>query len=131
MCLFSGKNRTVDRICEFIEGTVDYYETENYVFVHGWIPENALTPESRLDATAEDWIEARWTRWNERYDGLRPLADKTLVCGHMPTFCAFAFDPCRNLRCYDVFRGYGFIAIDAGTADTQQVNVLVLEDRIL
>ena len=50
---FSGKTRIIDRICEFIEKTVDYYETENYVFVHGWLPEGALTPEDRQKASPE------------------------------------------------------------------------------
>lgn len=124
---FSGKTRIVDRICEFIEETVDYYETENYVFVHGWLPENSLTPEGRQKAVPEAWEKARWVRWNERYVGLRPLADKTLVLGHVPTFYANALDPSRNKNSYEIFYGNGIIAIDAGTADTKQVNVLVLE----
>ena len=126
---FSGKTRIVDRICEFIENTVDYYETENYVFVHGWLPENALSQEARQQATAEDWAKARWVKWNERYIGLRPLEDKTLICGHLPTFCANSFDRNRGKNCCDIFYGNGIVAIDAGTAETQKINVLVLEDR--
>lgn len=126
---FSGKTRIVDRICEFIENTVDYYETENYVFVHGWLPENALNQDARQQATAEDWAKARWVKWNERYIGLRPLEDKTLICGHLPTFCANSLDRNRGKNCCDIFYGNGIVAIDAGTADTQRLNVLVLEDR--
>ena len=126
---FSGKTRIVDRICEFIENTVDYYETENYVFVHGWLLENALSQEARQQATAEDWAKARWVKWNERYIGLRPLEDKTLICGHLPTFCANSLDRNRGKNCCDIFYGNGIVAIDAGTADTQRLNVLVLEDR--
>ena len=37
---FTGKTRTVDRLCEFIDSTLDYFETEHYVFVHSWIPVN-------------------------------------------------------------------------------------------
>lgn len=126
---FSGKTRIVDRICEFIEETVDYYETEKYVFVHGWLPENALTPEARHNASKEAWEKARWVRWNERYVGLSPLADKTLVCGHVPTFYAYALNPSRNKNSYEIFYGNGIIVIDAGTADTQHINVLVIEDE--
>ena len=126
---FSGKTRIVDRICEFIENTVDYYETENYVFVHGWLPENALSQEARKQATAEDWAKARWVKWHERCIGLRPLEDKTLICGHLPTFCANSLDRNRGKNCCDIFYGNGIVAIDAGTADTQRLNVLVLEDR--
>lgn len=124
---FSGKTRIVDRICEFIEETVDYYETENYVFVHGWLPGNATTPEARQQTSSEAWEQARWVRWNEQYVGLRPLSDKILVCGHVPTFYANALDPSREKNNYEIFYGNGLIAIDAGTADTKQVNVLVLD----
>ncbi len=124
---FSGKTRIVDRICEFIEETVDYYETEHYVFVHGWLPENALAPEDRQKATPEAWAKARWIKWNEQYVGQRPLANKTLVLGHVPTWYASAFDGSRDKKDFSVFYGNGIIAIDAGTADTKQVNVLVLE----
>lgn len=127
---FSGKTRVVDRICEFIENTVDYYETENYVFVHGWFPENALSREDRQQASAEDWAKARWVKWNERYIGLRPLDDKTLICGHSPTFYANSLDKKRGKNCCDIFYGNGIVAIDAGTSETQQLKVLVLEDRI-
>ena len=122
---FSGKTRIVDRVCEFIEETVDYYETEHYVFVHGWLPQNALTPQQRQKASAESWAKARWIKWTDRYDGTRPLPDKTLICGHMPTF----FVPGRGQNDSDIFYGNGFIAIDAGTADTKRVNVLVLEEE--
>lgn len=128
---FSGKTRIVDRICDFIAETVDYYETAHYVFVHGWLPENAETAEKRQNASSQSWEKARWTKWTEKYDGSRPLGDKILICGHMPTFFAGAFDSNRDPNCADIFYGNGMIAIDAGTADSQQVNVLVLKDTLL
>lgn len=125
---FSGKTRTVDRICEFIGETVDYFETKHYVFVHGWLPENADTAEARKAADSEAWAKARWTRWIEKYHGERPLPDKTLVCGHVPAFFAKRFDPDRVDNNADIFYGNGLIAVDAGTYSSQQINVLVLED---
>lgn len=125
---FSGKTRTVDRICQFIQSTVDYYETDHYVFVHGWLPENADTPDARKNASPEDWAKARWVKWSERYVGQPPLAGKTLICGHFPTFYANAFDKNRKKSDASIFYGNGLIAIDAGTADSHSVNVLVLEN---
>ena len=122
---FSGKTRVADRLCEFIGETVDYYETEEYVFVHGWLPENALTPQSRQKAGREAWEKARWVKWTERYTGRPPLPDKTLVVGHVPTFYASDRADWKN-HC-DIFRGNGLIALDAGTADTKRVNVLVID----
>lgn len=126
---FSGKNRTVDRLCEFMNETLDYYETENYVFVHGWLPGNCVTSESLKDVTEDAWKEARKTRWTAKYNGERLLQDKILICGHMPTFYADKFDSTRSKNDSSVFYGNGIIAIDAGTYETKQVNVLVLEEE--
>ncbi len=127
---FSGKTRTVDRICEFIEETIDYFETENYVFVHGWLPEKAQTPKERSETNSESWKKARWSKWTLKYTGEKPLQDKTLICGHVPTFFANKFDSTREEKNADIFFGNGLIALDAGTYDTKQVNVLTLQDKI-
>jgi serine/threonine protein phosphatase 1 len=124
---FSGKTRITDRLCEFIEETVDYYETERYVFVHGWLPENAVTAQDCRQRPRRSWEQARWVKWTEKYSGHPPLEDKTLICGHMPTF----FAPNRAQNDADIFYGNGLIAIDAGTTDSKQINVLVLEDRLI
>ena len=128
---FSGKTRIVDRFCEFIEDTVDYYETENYVFVHGWLPEKADTDEARSSLPRSAWEKARWVKWTAGYTGDRPLGDKTVICGHLPTFFAITIDPTRGPNNADIFYGNGLIAIDAGTAVSKQINVLVLEDRLI
>ena len=127
---FSGKTRTVDRLCAFMEETLDYYETEHYVFVHGWLPENAKTPENRAKASQESWAKARWLRWTEQYNGQRPLPDKTLICGHIPTFCFNNFHIKPSPTGDTIFHGKGLIAIDAGTYDSKRVNVLVLEEDL-
>lgn len=122
---FSGKTRITDRLCQFIEETVDYYETEHYVFVHGWLPQNAQTPEARQKAGSLAWEKARWSQWIQKYDGNRPLPDKTLICGHVPTFCFKDF-PGEDAQGSTIFYGNGLIAIDAGTFDSKKINVLVL-----
>ena len=126
---FCGKADTIKRICKFIESTINYYETENYFFIHGWLPENAQTLEQIKNATDADWAEARRVLWTNKYNGIRPLESKTLVCGHMPTFFATKFEPNRNPFNSEIFAKDGFYAIDAGTDDTKQINVLVLEEK--
>lgn len=128
---FSGKTRMVDRVCEFIDETVNYFETENYVFVHGWLPEKIKASEELQRVNDNAWEQARWIKWTEKYDGDRPLAEKTLICGHMPTFYAKKFDKDRDNNNSDIFYGNGLIAIDAGTFDSKRVNVLVLEDNLI
>ena len=70
-------------------------------------------------------------KWTNMYSGERPLENKTVVCGHMPTFFANQIDKDRSEDNADIFYGKGLIAIDAGTNDTKQVNVLVLEDELI
>ena len=128
---FSGKSRMVDRVCEFIGETVDYFETEHYVFVHGWLPESVEKSTDLQGVKSSDWDQARWLKWTEQYDGSVPLEGKTLVCGHVPTFCATKFDDLRSKEDADIFYRNGMIAIDAGTFDSRRVNVLVIEDRLM
>ena len=124
----SGKTETVDRLCRFINSTVDYYETERYVFIHGWLPERGETSKGRAAATAQDWEKARCASWVRHYKGQPPLPDKTLICGHVPTFCAGFLNITPATKGDTTFRDNGFIAIDAGTMDSKKINVLVLEE---
>lgn len=119
---FSENTETVDRLCRFIRSTVDYYETERYVFVHGWLPKKGV------EATAQDWEKARCASWIKHYNGQPPLPGKTLICGHVPTFCADFLNITPETEGDTAFHGNGLIAIDAGTMDSKKINVLVLEE---
>ncbi len=126
----SGHSRTVDRLCDFIHQTTDYFETEHYVFVHGWITNRGRTAEGRKAATEHEWRDARWVKWTERYTGEKPLQDKILVCGHVPSFYASSIDPSRAGGDTDPYIGNGLIAIDGGTFSTGVVNVCILQDNL-
>ncbi len=128
---FSGNSQIVERFCRFIRSTVDYFETRNYVFVHGWLPENVKTPEALRAVPSGHWDAARIEAWVKHYNGTPPLPGKTLICGHVPTFLAGPHDPDRDESNADIFYGNRLIAIDAGTADSKQINVLVLEDELI
>lgn len=125
-----------------IPATVDYFETKNYIFVHGWIPCIPVTtgknPEYRpLESwrTAEKplWDKARWVNGMEAaHCGIREPG-KTIVCGHW--HCSFGhahyeddggeFDNSPN---FDPYYGPGIIALDACTPSSKKVNVILLED---
>lgn len=128
---FSGKTRLVDRVCQFIEETVNYFETKNYVFVHGWIPKNGNTFEGRRSATQEEWKKARWEGWNSHYKMSRPLPEKTLVCGHVPTFYAAQREMNRAPADSSIYEKEGFLALDAGTVQSKRINIYVIEDELL
>ncbi len=128
---------------ELLPVTVDYFETEKYIFVHGFIPSResgrgpfkwySYDPEWR-EAEYDGWRAARW------YNGMSLCstfgvkeAGKTIVCGHYHT--SYGHSRVKN-RCsewgddaiFDIYRDDGIIAIDASTANTGMMNCLVFEE---
>jgi len=133
---------------------INYYELGKYIFVHSFIPltwesERGLTEDycvyyawtqmfkERPDwrnATTKEWSVAAWGCPYKFFDaGLfnqELKNDKILVCGHYR--CSefnehYLYDFTDNS---DIYFGKNLIAIDATTAWSKQVNVLVIEDGI-
>ena len=133
---FTGKTRLVDRLTEFMESTVDFFETEHYVFVHGWIPTKTIDGKISIDenwrkASKETWGKCRWTKWTDMLEVCSLLENKTIVCGHVPSFFANKFEPERDPSDANIFYRNGLIVVDAGTHSSGQINVLVLEDTLI
>lgn len=96
------------RILDYLSQTVDYYETQNYVFVHGWIPEiNKLSGDWRK-APLSEWSDARWESWMELYDKYGVIC-KTIVCGHRAAKYASMIDNSRDAN--DCSSYYGKILL--------------------
>lgn len=133
---FSGKTRLMDRVEELFSQMRPYYETQHYVFVHGWLPIafGPNGPEIRPDwrnASEEEWKDARFLEWQQAYTKGLTLPDKIIVCGHRPASLGHQFDRARFPDDETPFFGEGIIAIDGCTARSGTVNVLVLEDELL
>ncbi len=133
---FSGRTSELERVCEFMNGTENYFETKNFVFTHGWLPTTVrddctVIAEDWRKASDEAWQKARWTKWNEMYDVCNRLPQKTIVCGHVPSFYAAKFDRNRAADDSSIFYGDGVTAIDAGTYSSGRVNVFVIEDELI
>ncbi len=107
-----------------IENMRDYYETERYLFVHGWIPSGR----DFRTADAESWHRARTVGWHEFYGENDVLPEKTIICGHIPTRLAYAFAPDRDLSDSGIYDGNGVIAINGGVEGCGKINVLMLEE---
>lgn len=132
---FSGNTRMVDRVCGLIGEMRDYFETENYVFVHGWLPTvvrdgKPVVYDGWRNAEAVMWSASRWKKWIEMYGADALIEGKTIVCGHYPTLFANTFDMSRARGSSEIFYGKGMIAIDAGTFTSGRINVLVIEDKM-
>ena len=116
---------------------VDYFETEHYIFVHGWIPiiENCYLYDSEWRTARKDrWNKARWTRPIDmlEYEIFEP--NKTIVCGHWhcSAFWKFKYpdkyDEFGEKENFEPFITENVIALDTCTAHTRKVNVIILED---
>ena len=151
----------------FFNKMVNYFETKNYIFVHGWIPCDAYggpdkpwyqrnrlliyRPDWR-DCNDVEWSAARWINgidvgFVKKEKVLEP--GKTIVCGHWHCSYGHYWKAVRDAvagggsifdtkaeefgdtASFDPFEAEGILAIDACTAYTGKVNVVVLEDELL
>jgi len=130
-----GNYSTCDRLTEFCDSCIDYLETENYCFAHGWIPlklkdDKLIYRDDWRYATFYEWKKARFYEWNKIYSKEICLEGKTIVCGHRSAAYGYIFDPGRHTRDTTPFLADGIAAIDACTISSRRVNVLVLEDEV-
>lgn len=140
---------------ELLNYTVNFYETNKYVFVHAWIPTlkdrsrpfyykdlSALYNPNWRNASANDWYEARWPNGMELWKKGIKEPNKTIVCGHW--HCSWGWShlkqdcqefPQKNKPDWkDSFKPFaddGIIAIDACTAYSKIVNVLKFTEEEL
>lgn len=142
-------DRALKRVKPFFDSMVNYFETENYIFLHSWVPMTRLddmpkhylrgrvyefNPDWR-NATDEEWQDAMWGNPFEfALKGLFP--DKTIVCGHWHTSWARAhFDGEPEFGEGSDFSPYYYkdklIGIDGCVAYSGKVNCLVLEDEFI
>lgn len=156
----AGGGRSFDECCVVAEGRfkafvnkmVNYYETKNHIFVHSFVPLKSLDDmpkyytrgkvyekmENWREAHHSDWEAARWGNpFQLAKDGFLP--DKCLVFGHWHTswprhhwaWSDEAEPEWGKGADFSPYYGKGFIGIDACTAYSGKVNVLVLEDELI
>lgn len=116
---------------KYKKSLIDYYELDNFIFVHSWIPK-------KTDWKAGDWEEARWGNPFESWRrGLFPEG-KTIVCGHWHTSWAwknikekFEEWPKMNkelfINSFQPFIDTGIIALDSCIAYSGICNCLKIE----
>ena len=138
----------------FLDSMVNYFETEHYVFCHAWIPVNcddglpAYYRHNRKFSKRDDWRLAHQKEWDDAM-WLNPLhmakdgfgIEKTIVSGHWHCSYGHYLDSIKTDNwisefgedsCFDPYYFEDkLIMIDACTAHTGKVNVLVLEDELM
>lgn len=126
---------------EILPAMRDYFETEHYVFVHGWLPCTAIGDPPRRFLPHPDWRNASEAEWERArwYNGMLAWsmgvreAGKTVVCGHWTASYGHAAFEGKGSEWgedadFSPFRGDGILALDASTASSGKVNCVVLED---
>jgi serine/threonine protein phosphatase 1 len=90
--------KTWNRLARYRELLVNYFETQNYIFVHSWIPTNIVCDDASKmwsirgkeytynpdwrNANDVEWEEAMWGNpFNRHFEGLNQTG-KTIVFGH-------------------------------------------------
>ena len=142
-------------ITPFLNKFVNYFETKNYVFVHGWIPCEKWTNKDKewykqkktyeynqnwRNCNDVEWETARWTNGIRAWYNKVTEPGKTIVCGHW--HCSYGhalmsmttndwLTEFGDDAIWEPFKAEGIIALDRCTAHTGEVNVVVLEDELL
>lgn len=121
---------------QIIPAMIDYYETEHYIFTHGWLPcphgdAGYGYNENWRKASPEEWYEARW--YNGMDAARSSREEKTVICGHW--HCSYGHSTYEKKGSefgtdadFNPYYDRGIIALDACTAFSGKVNVLVIED---
>jgi len=124
--------------------TQDYYETEKYIFTHGYIPchmegtppmVNYTYDANWRSASVQAWQRARWLNGMEMncIYGVREEG-KTIVCGHFHT--SYGHHRISGISrewgdgaVFAPFYNEGLIAIDGSVANSGVVNCIVIDDE--
>lgn len=115
------------------ENTVDYFEGNHYIFVHGYVP----TISNWRDAKAWMWDDARWSNGVDDFVYDTRDFGKNIVVGHW--HCNWARDKFKPeeekwkdfspYKLKSVVGDNSIIAIDACVAYSGKINVLVLNEN--
>lgn len=135
--------KTTPLFTKIIPAMKDYYETDHYIFVHGWIPCRSVpnNPYPDRNYYMDDWREAAVMEWDYAREkngmllwseGVRE-PNKTIVCGHWHCSWGHCYLEEKGSEFEDdadftPFYGEGIIALDTCTTLSKKVNCVVIED---
>lgn len=117
------------------EKSVDCYELDDNVFVHGWIPSTF-----RKNWTKENWQRARWYNGMKMWNSGYCLEDKIIWCGHW--CCSYGWSRIRQKykefpqknrkeweKSFQPFVDDGIIALDSDVTYSRFLNCVVYDEE--
>ena len=132
-------------ILDFCYDMLDYYETSNYIFTHGFIPineEHMRYKRNWRESSKEEFERSRWLNGIEmsKYYNISGKG-KRIVVGHFHTSYGHVRDEYPNIdpslykklefkenANFSIYEDNNITAIDACTHLTKKINVLIIED---
>ena len=131
---------TQNKLREYNNLLVNYFETQHYIFVHSWIPiifQNGglyKYDKNWRNATNDQWELAMWGNPFELAEQGLNQTGKTIIFGHWHASAGWARAEGRSEfgedAKFEPYYGDGYIAIDGMTALSHKVNMLVIEDEV-
>ena len=117
-------NTALQKVTPYLKQLINYYETEKYVFVHGWIPiikhftyfgdERYEYLKNWRNAEDKDWEAARWFSGIQGFEEKLLEPNKTIICGHWHV--SEAHSKFHNIgsefgedACFDIFKMKGYL----------------------
>lgn len=141
---FTEKSKDTPFIKTIIPAMRNYFETSNYIFVHGWIPCRAYGMKAQADtfyykpdwrnAEDVDWDYSRWHNGIHAWSQGVKEPNKIIVCGHChASYGHSKIEGKGSIRGEDAiftpFIADGIIALDACTARSGFVNCVVIDEK--
>ena len=131
---------TQNKLREYNNLLVNYFETQHYIFVHSWIPIISQNggfykyDKNWRNATNDQWELAMWGNPFELAEQGLNQTGKTIIFGHWHASAGWARAEGRSEfgedAKFEPYYGDGYIAIDGMTALSHKVNMLVIEDEV-
>lgn len=111
---------------EYMNRSAYFWQIENYVFVHGWIP-NDLE-----NATRADWQDTTWKNGMQEWANGNYIDNLIIYCGHW--HASWGHSHLHNIgsefgadAIFTPFKDNGIVAMDACTAHSGFVNCEVID----
>jgi len=124
--------RKTPLLTQILPSMLNFYETKNYIFIHGWIPcvQNQFgyvkIPNWRTETFDEEWYFSRYINGMDAWKSIKEEG-KTVVCGHWTASYGHSrYEGKEND--FTPFCADGIIALDASTPYSGFVNCIVIED---
>ena len=126
-----GELRDDPEYQKYMSLLVNYFETERYIFVHSWIP------------GGKDWRYSPQSKWDKAFWGnpfdiaavVGNKTGKTIIHGHFHNSYGWhrkgIGSEFEDDAKFDIIEHHNCIGLDACTAWSGKVNVLVIEDNLL